>query len=151
MIIGVPTETKTREYRVGINPGGVSALTAAGHEVRIQSGAGLGSGLTDDVFRSYGATIVPTAADAWAGDMVMKVKEPLPSEYQYFREGQVLYTYLHLAPLPELLIDPTSGDAAALARLTLDSRAAMLGRADQPVELPDSEIVQAARDLLPPR
>lgn len=102
MIIGVPTETKTREYRVGINPGGVLALVRAGHEVRIQKGAGEGSGIRDKEFEAAGARIVPTAADAWGADLVMKVKEPLPDEYKYFRPGLVLYTYLHLAPLPEL-------------------------------------------------
>ena len=102
MIIGVPTEIKTREYRVGINPGGVLALTKAGHEVRIQKGAGLGAGISDADFVAAGAKIVPTAADAWGAEMVMKVKEPLPQEYGFFRAGQIIYTYLHLAPLPEL-------------------------------------------------
>ncbi|MCA9602281.1 MAG: alanine dehydrogenase, partial [Myxococcales bacterium] len=102
MIIGVPTETKTREYRVGINPGGVRALVNAGHKVLIQKGAGEGSGITDDAFEKAGATIVPGADDAWAAEMVMKVKEPIPPEYKYFRPGLILYTYLHLAPLPEL-------------------------------------------------
>ncbi|MFO0681687.1 MAG: alanine dehydrogenase [Sandaracinus sp.] len=102
MIIGVPTEIKTREYRVGINPGGVLALTKAGHEVRIQKGAGLGAGISDADFVAAGAKIVPTAADAWGAEMVMKVKEPLPQEYAFFRAGQIIYTYLHLAPLPEL-------------------------------------------------
>jgi alanine dehydrogenase len=102
VIIGVPTEIKTREYRVGINPGGVLALKRAGHEVRIQQGAGLGAGISDKDFETAGAKIVPTAADAWGAELVMKVKEPLPSEYQYFRPGLILYTYLHLAPLPEL-------------------------------------------------
>jgi alanine dehydrogenase len=102
VIIGVPTEIKTREYRVGINPGGVLALKRAGHQVHIQKGAGEGSGISDADFRAAGAQIVPSAADAWGADMVMKVKEPLESEYRYFRPGLVLYTYLHLAPLPEL-------------------------------------------------
>lgn len=102
MIVGIPTETKTREYRVGINPGGVQTLRRAGHTVRIERGAGLGSGISDADFERAGATIVPTAAEAWAADMVMKVKEPLPSEYGFFRQGQVLFTYLHLAALPEL-------------------------------------------------
>ena len=73
MIIGVPTEIKTREYRVGINPGGVLALSRAGHEVRIQKGAGLGAGISDADFTAAGATLVPNAADAWGADMVMKV------------------------------------------------------------------------------
>lgn len=102
MKFGIPTEIKTREYRVGINPGGVKALVKDGHQVFIQQGAGLGSGITDQEFISAGASMVPTAADAWAQDLVMKVKEPLESEYQYFRPGLILYTYLHLAPLPGL-------------------------------------------------
>jgi alanine dehydrogenase len=102
MIVGVPAETKTREYRVGINPGGVQSLTRAGHEVRIQRGAGLGSGISDEELVAAGGVIVPSAADAWACEMVMKVKEPLPHEYKYFRAGQVLFTYLHLAALPDL-------------------------------------------------
>ena len=107
MIIGVPTEIKTREYRVGINPGGVVALVRAGHKVRIQKGAGLGAGITDKDFEGAGATIVPSADDAWGAELVMKVKEPLPAEYKYFRPGLILYTYLHLAPLPELTAEPT--------------------------------------------
>lgn len=102
MIIGVPTEIKTREYRVGINPGGVLALVRAGHKVLIQAGAGEGSGIADKEFVGAGATIVPNAADAWGAELVMKVKEPLPAEFQYFRPGLVLYTYLHLAAEPEL-------------------------------------------------
>ncbi len=102
MIIGVPTEIKTREYRVGINPGGVLALTRAGHQVHIQKGAGEGSGITDAEFQAAGAKIVASARVAWSAEMVMMVKEPLEQEYQYFREGLVLFTYLHLAPLPGL-------------------------------------------------
>src|SRR5689334_8366083 len=97
MIVGVPAETKTREYRVGINPGGVQSLTRAGHVVLIQRGAGLGSGISDEEFVRSGARIVDSAAEAWAAEMVMKVKEPLPAEYKYFRPGLVLFTYLHLA------------------------------------------------------
>jgi alanine dehydrogenase len=102
VIIGVPTEIKTREYRIGINPGGVLALTRAGHKVHIQKGAGEGAGITDAELKAAGATIVPTAADAWSAEMVLKVKEPLEQEYAYFREGLILFTYLHLAPLPGL-------------------------------------------------
>ena len=120
MIIGVPTEIKTREYRVGINPGGVKALTQAGHEVHIQKGAGLGSGIPDDAFTDAGAKIVPTAADAWSAEMVMKVKEPIAEEYQYFREGLVLYTYLHLAPLPELTKELMSKKVRAIAYETVE-------------------------------
>jgi alanine dehydrogenase len=119
--IGVPTEIKTREYRVGINPGGVIALVRAGHQVLIQKGAGLGAGITDKDFTGAGATIVPTADDAWAADMVMKVKEPLPAEYKYFRPGLVLYTYLHLAPLPELTKELMTKKVRAIAYETVQN------------------------------
>lgn len=102
MIVGVPTETKTREYRIGINPGGVQMLARHGHEVRVQAGAGIGSGITDAELAAAGATLVASAAEAWAADMVLKVKEPLPDEYRYFRSGLVLFTYLHLAAEPVL-------------------------------------------------
>jgi alanine dehydrogenase len=102
MIVGVPTEIKTREYRVGVNPGGVQALVRAGHQVRVQRGAGLGSGISDEEFVRSGATLVDTAGEAWAAQMVMKVKEPLPAEYGFFRPGLVLFTYLHLAAVPQL-------------------------------------------------
>ncbi|MEM7448393.1 MAG: alanine dehydrogenase [Myxococcota bacterium] len=102
MIIGVPTEIKTREYRIGINPGGVRTLVAAGHTVRVQQGAGVGAGISDGELTAAGAVIVPTAADVWESNMVMKVKEPIEEEYGYFRKGLTLYTYLHLAPLPGL-------------------------------------------------
>ncbi len=102
MIIGVPKEIKTREYRVGMTPAGVRSLTARGHKVLVEKGAGEGSGLHDSDYTAAGATIVPTAADAWAAEMVVKVKEPLPNEYGFFRENLVLYTYLHLAAEPEL-------------------------------------------------
>ena len=120
MIIGVPKEIKTREYRVGINPGGVRSLVGAGHEVRVQRGAGEGSGITDDELHAAGAKIVPTAADAWNADMVMKVKEPLPEEYGFFREGLVLYTYLHLAPLPELTKELMAKKVRAIAYETVE-------------------------------
>ena len=102
MIIGVPKEIKNNENRVAISPAGVVTLTAAGHEVFIQSGAGIGSSFYDSDYERAGAKIVPTAAEAWACEMVMKVKEPVESEFQYFYEGQILFTYLHLAPEPEL-------------------------------------------------
>ena len=121
MIIGVPTEIKTREYRVGINPGGVRQLTRAGHEVRVQKGAGLGAGIADKDFEAAGARIVPSAADAWSAEMVMKVKEPLPEEYGYFRPGLILYTYLHLAPLPELTKELMAKKVRAIAYETVQN------------------------------
>src|SRR5262249_32288042 len=102
MIIGVPKETKTREYRVGMTPAGVRQLLKRGHVVRIEKGAGEGSGIRDEHYTQAGATIVGSAADAWSAEMVVKVKEPLPTEYEYFRPGLVLYTYLHLAAEPAL-------------------------------------------------
>src|SRR5690606_22633955 len=101
VIIGVPTEVKTREYRVGINPGGVLALVRAGHSVRIQSGAGMGSGITDDDFQGVGAQIVPSAADAWGAGMVMRVKEPLPQGQACIPAGLLPFTCLRHAPQPE--------------------------------------------------
>lgn len=103
MIIGVPKEIKNNENRVAITPAGVVAFTKAGHQVLIETNAGLGSGFTNDEYAEAGAKLLDNAADVWAqADMVMKVKEPLPSEYGYFREGLILFTYLHLAPEPEL-------------------------------------------------
>jgi len=102
MRIGVPKEIKNNENRVAMTPAGVINLVKFGHVVHIEAGAGLGSGFSDADYLEAGATIVETAAEAWAMEMVMKVKEPLPEEYNYFREGLILFTYLHLAPEPEL-------------------------------------------------
>ncbi len=103
MIIGVPKEVKDHEARVGLLPSGAKALVQAGHKVLAQSSAGLGSSLTDEEYRHAGAEIIATAAEVWSkSDLVVKVKEPQPSEYPYLRRGLVLFTYLHLAPLPEL-------------------------------------------------
>ncbi|HEY4554121.1 MAG TPA: alanine dehydrogenase [Bacillaceae bacterium] len=102
MRIGVPKEIKNNENRVAMTPAGVVTLSSAGHEVHIETGAGLGSGFTDADYAQAGAKIVNTAAEAWEMDMVMKVKEPLPEEYRYFREDLILFTYLHLAAETEL-------------------------------------------------
>lgn len=100
--IGVPKEIKNNENRVAMTPAGVLSLLANGHEVYIETGAGIGSAFSDNDYLSAGAHIVNSAAEAWAAEMVMKVKEPIESEYQYFYEGLILFTYLHLAPEPEL-------------------------------------------------
>jgi alanine dehydrogenase len=98
MRIAVPAEIKNNEYRVAITPAGVKDLVSAGHSVLIQSGAGLGSNITDDDYLKQGAEIEKDAAKVWAaGDMILKVKEPIESEYPHFREGMLLFTYLHLA------------------------------------------------------
>ncbi|ERI07781.1 alanine dehydrogenase [Aneurinibacillus aneurinilyticus] len=102
MIVGVPKEIKNNENRVAITPAGVATLVHAGHEVLVETEAGIGSGFTNDEYVKEGAKIVQTAKEAWSADMVMKVKEPLAEEFQYFREGLVLFTYLHLAPEPAL-------------------------------------------------
>ena len=98
MRISVPAEIKNNEFRVAITPAGVKDLVSAGHDVMVQSGAGLGSGITDDAYSAQGALIEKDDATVWAsGDMILKVKEPIESEYGYFREGMLLFTYLHLA------------------------------------------------------
>ncbi len=103
MIVGVPKEVKDNEYRVALTPEGASELTAAGHQVLIQDGAGAGSNIPQQRYERAGAEIVATARELWAtSDMIMKVKEPVPDEYDLMREGQILYTYLHLAASKEL-------------------------------------------------
>ena len=102
MKIGVPKEIKNNENRVAMTPAGVVTLVNAGHQVFIEAGAGLGSSFTDKDYINAGATIVDTAKEAWSQEMVMKVKEPIESEFQYFYEGLILFTYLHLAPELEL-------------------------------------------------
>ena len=98
MRVGIPTEIKNNENRVAITQAGVFELKRRGHEVFVQAGAGLGSAITDDEYIAAGATIVPTADQVWAdSDLILKVKEPIPSEYDKMRKGQVLFTYLHLA------------------------------------------------------
>ncbi|MBX3291803.1 MAG: alanine dehydrogenase [Acidobacteria bacterium] len=103
MKIGLPKEIKDNEYRVGLTPAGVQALENAGHEVFVQKTAGEGSGFTDEQYVKAGATMLETADEVWeAGDMVVKVKEPIAPEYPRMRENQLLFTYLHLAPEFEL-------------------------------------------------
>ncbi|AOL99051.1 alanine dehydrogenase [Bacillus subtilis] len=102
MIIGVPKEIKNNENRVALTPGGVSQLISNGHRVLVETGAGLGSGFENEAYESAGAEIIADPKQVWDAEMVMKVKEPLPEEYVYFRKGLVLFTYLHLAAEPEL-------------------------------------------------
>jgi len=103
MIVGVPREIKDHETRVGLVPHGVAELREAGHEVLVETRAGEGSSLADSEYESAGARILASAADVWnQADLVVKVKEPQPSESVYFRPGLILFTYLHLAPLPDL-------------------------------------------------
>ena len=102
MRIGVPKEVKNNENRVAMTPSGVFSFVQAGHQVYIETGAGVGASFIDEDYARAGATIVPTTQEAWSMDMVLKVKEPLPSEYAFLREGLILFTYLHLAAEPEL-------------------------------------------------
>src|SRR5215467_3801333 len=103
MIIGVPREIKDHETRVGLVPSGVTALREAGHEVLVESRAGEGSSLTDREYMQAGAHILDSASSVWSqADLIVKVKEPQAAEYNFFRPGLILFTYLHLAPLPEL-------------------------------------------------
>jgi len=102
MRIGVPREIKTHEYRVGLTPGAVREYERAGHNVLVETGAGDGIGADDEVYRKAGAVVVDTAAEIFAtADMIVKVKEPQPIEWSQLREGQILFTYLHLAPDPK--------------------------------------------------
>ena len=103
MIVGLPKEVKDNEYRVGIVPAGVKALTIAGHTVLIQKSAGEGSGITNEEYVAAGGELVDTAEEVWArAEMIVKVKEPIASEYGFLREDLILFTYLHLAPAREL-------------------------------------------------
>ncbi|RZN02656.1 alanine dehydrogenase, partial [Bradyrhizobium genosp. SA-3] len=102
MRVGVPKETKEQEYRVGLTPGAVREYVAAGHQVMVETGAGSGIGASDDVYRRAGAAIAESAREIFAkSDMIVKVKEPQKTEWTQLREGQILFTYLHLAPDPE--------------------------------------------------
>ena len=113
MHIGVPTEIKTHEYRVGLTADSVRELTSAGHKVSVQAGAGLGAGISDDDYRKSGALIVDTAAAVFAAsDLIVKVKEPQLQECAMLRAGQILFTFLHLAP------DPKQAEALIKSRCT---------------------------------
>jgi alanine dehydrogenase len=119
MRIGVPKETMDREYRVGLVPDGAAALTSAGHEVFIERGAGCGSGFDDAAYEAVGARLVD-AEEAWcAAELVVKVKEPNPVEVKKLRSGQTLFTYLHLAPNPDLTRSLQEADVCAIAYETV--------------------------------
>ncbi len=102
MIIGLPKEIKSFENRVGLTPASVQSLIQAGHSVWVEQDAGVGSGFSNDAYTAVGAELVPTAEKAWSAEMVVKVKEPLPAEYGYFRDDLLLFTYLHLAAESDL-------------------------------------------------
>ncbi|BAC15181.1 alanine dehydrogenase [Oceanobacillus iheyensis] len=120
MIIGVPKEIKNNENRVAMTPAGVVHLINAGHTVQIEKGAGLGSNFADAEYKEAGAELIDSAASVWENaDMIMKVKEPLSSEYKYFRKGLILFTYLHLAAAPELTKALVDSEVTAIAYETI--------------------------------
>ncbi|TJY62903.1 alanine dehydrogenase [Sinimarinibacterium sp. CAU 1509] len=136
MRIGTPREIKNHEYRVGLTPAGVRELTAHGHEVLIETGAGLGIGISNDDYVAAGARIVETAAEVFdQADMVVKVKEPQPVECAMLREGQVLFTYLHLAPDPKQAQALLDSGCIAIAYETVTDRSGGL-----PLLAPMSEV-----------
>jgi alanine dehydrogenase len=120
MRIGLPREIKDNEYRVAMTPGGARQLIEYGHRILVQSGAGLGSGFSDDAYRSAGAEIVPTAADAWKADLIVKVKEPQPEEYGFLRPDLVLFTYLHLAADRSLTLEMLKRGLTGIAYETVE-------------------------------
>ncbi|OJG92181.1 Alanine dehydrogenase [Enterococcus silesiacus] len=119
MRIGIPKEIKNNENRIAITPAGVVSLINNGHQVVIESEAGLGSGFTNQEFQEVGAEIEPNVAAVWQSDMVIKVKEPLKEEFQYFHEDLILFTYLHLAPEPELTDSLIENSVTAVAYETM--------------------------------
>ncbi len=136
MRIGTPKEIKNHEYRVGLTPAGVRELVAHGHEVLIETRAGLGIGLTDDEYVAAGARIVGSAAEVFAqAEMIVKVKEPQPVECKLLRAGQVLFTYLHLAPDPEQAKGLIDSGCTAIAYETVTD-----GRGGLPLLAPMSEV-----------
>ena len=120
MLVGVTKEIKNHEYRVGLTPAGVAALVRDGHVVMVETLAGSGVGFTDDMYVKAGARVVTTAAEIFAtAEMVVKVKEPQPVEYKQLRPGQILFTYLHLAPDPEQTKGLIASDCVAIAYETV--------------------------------
>ena len=136
MTVGCVKEIKNNEFRVGLTPDNVKSYAAAGHEVLIERGAGLGSGFRDEDYAAAGAVLKNTAAEVWeASDMIVKVKEPLPPEYPLFHEGLILYTYLHLAPDPEQTEALIKGKVKGVAYETLTEKDGSL-----PLLIPMSQI-----------
>jgi alanine dehydrogenase len=136
MLVGVPKEIKVHEYRVGLTPSSVRELVSNGHKVIVQASAGLAIGLTDDMYKAAGADIVPTAADVFAkAEMIVKVKEPQAPEIAMLRPGQLLFTYLHLAPDPEQTAGLLKSDCVAIAYETVTD-----ARGGLPLLAPMSEV-----------
>src|SRR5688500_12462938 len=127
MRIGVPKEIKTKEFRVGMTPAGVAALVQSGHTAAVERGAGLGSAITDEAYSAAGATLLDSADDVWAqADMIVKVKEPIAPEFARMREGQIVFTYLHLAAAPELGAELLKRKVSGVAYETIEPRPGQL-------------------------
>jgi alanine dehydrogenase len=123
VIVGLPKEIKDNEYRVGLTPAGVRALTDAGHKVVVEKSAGEGSGFEDSLYQRAGARLLDSADDVWeTGDMIVKVKEPIAPEYHRMREGQLLFTYLHLAPDKKLTDELLKRKITGIAYETITDR-----------------------------
>ena len=153
MLIGVPKEIKPDEYRVALTPAGAEMLTHAGHELVIEQGAGFGSGFTDDYYERAGATILTTADEVWAkAEMIMKVKEPISSEWPCMRSGQVIFTYFHFAADEDLTRAVIASGAIAIAYETVE-----LPSRELPLLTPMSEVAgrmavqEGAKDLEKPQ
>ena len=136
MIVGLPKEIKDNEYRVGLTPAGVRALTDAAHSVIVEQSAGEGSGFEDALYQKAGAQIIASADDVWGqADMIVKVKEPIEPEYKRMREGQLLFTYLHLAPDTKLTAELLERKVTGVAYETITDR-----RGTLPLLTPMSEV-----------
>lgn len=136
MIVGLPKEIKDNEYRVGLTPAGVRALTDAGHQVIVEKSAGEGSGFEDALYQRAGGRLIDSADDVWkTADMIVKVKEPIAPEYPLMREGQLLFTYLHLAPDRELTKQLIDRKVTGIAYETITDR-----RGTLPLLTPMSEV-----------
>lgn len=136
MRVGVPSEIKSNEFRVGLTPGSVREYVARGHDVHVQSGAGNGIGADDNAYLQAGARILPDAEEVFArSEMIVKVKEPQPDEWARLREGQILFTYLHLAPDPEQTNGLMASGCSAIAYETVTDRHGSL-----PLLAPMSEV-----------
>ena len=136
MIVGLPKEIKDNEYRVGLTPAGVRALTDAGHKVVVERSAGEGSGFEDGLYERAGATLLDSPDDVWSqGEMIVKVKEPIAPEYPRMREGQLLFTYLHLAPDPKQTEALLKNKVTGIAYETITDRKGTL-----PLLTPMSEV-----------
>lgn len=136
MIIGLPKEIKNSEFRVGLTEQNIQKLTEKGHQVLVQKGAGLGSGIQDESYLKAGAKLMDSLKEVYAhAEMIVKVKEPLPEEYEFFKENQIIFTFLHLAPEPKLTKALCSKGVWAMAYETIEDE-----RGGLPLLMPMSEV-----------